>query len=420
MVRIGEPDDGDPSKVWGFGRSPEACRKDLAKRIKQWKPRPIASTDYSDDPTVLELVRAWYAAEEKSANTAKRIQTLSEYYREIEVLDRSRPDTLKIANSKLGAKKAKTVLRKDFRLHFELMASTPVKQARQATILRQAFDWFIADEGRDDNPAAGVKLKRSTGHKRRWKKVTTRKWFADEPEPFTPEEYELYRHLETERVKETRYTGRRYLDFTTTLYAVAGRPSEVMALEFPDIDFDERTVSVGATAVSCLVTRAQADKLIAEFELEPQEYILRSDPASMLPDAQMLISFRQPFPKTDDSRRRIRVSADEIAVLKRRKLEAKPECKFPFATHQGRIMAPGYLDETYRQVVKGTPLEGSTLKTLRSTRATRVVEHYLDLGKDVALARAREILGHGINSPVTNRFYVSIAEAPVIDFAAIG
>jgi integrase len=57
------------------------------------------------------------------------------------------------------------------------------------------------------------------------------------------------------------------------------------------------------------------------------------------------------------------------------------------------------MSKTWAAIVKGLDLDWSTVKTLRSTRATRVAEKY-------RLPAARLILGHEADSAVTARRYV--------------
>ncbi|MRH92889.1 hypothetical protein GFY24_36660 [Nocardia sp. SYP-A9097] len=74
-----------------------------------------------------------------------------------------------------------------------------------------------------------------------------------------------------------------------------------------------------------------------------------------------------------------------------------------------KILRTNKLSTVWHSIVKDTELSWSTLKTLRSTRATRVAEAH-------GIPAARLILGHEENSAITTQAYVNL-ERPVVDYA---
>lgn len=301
------------------------------------------------------------------------------------------------------------------------MHNQPVKQWRHKTMLTQAFEMFVEDEGRDDNPVAGLKLEpnKSPLKKSRNKKRAANPYFEDEPEPFSIQEMELYRRLERDHHFTIPEVGQRYRDYTGLLYDTAARPGEGLAVEFDDIDFDDCTVTLNATVVEVLVTSDEVKQLIELYELEDEEMVIRKDWKELPAEQQLTFIFRQPFPKTKSSMRKIKVGTERLAVLKRRRLAAPPGRKLVYASLRGNILRPWAMAKIYKEIVADSAIEASSLKTLRSTKATRVAEKHLRRGKDFAIARAREILGHEIGSPVTTDHYVAIEELPVIDFVGV-
>src|SRR5262249_3345927 len=122
-----------------------------------------------------------------------------------------------------------------------------------------------------------------------------------------------------------------------------------------------------------------------------------------------VVTFRQPFTKTALSMRTIKIGPECLAMLKRRKLASAPGEALVFPSRVGKVLSVATLAEAWRAVVKDTELEWSTLRTLRSTRATRVRERY-------GLPAAREILGHDEDSRVTSQAYVP-TERKVVNVA---
>ncbi len=421
-VQIGESF-GPPRRLWGKGPSKTACRKDLQKRIKEWKPRVVSDTDYGNNPTVIELVRAWFNHEKKQPTARRRIQTLAPYYQEIEVAAHPRGKPIKIANSPIAGMKALEVKRRHIRAHLDRLGATPTKQIMHKTILNQAFQMLADDDIRDDfiNPVASIKGyngKDAPKKSRRQKAVNP--YFDGEPAPFTEEEMAMYWRLEKKYFAADARRDARFRDYTMLLYETAGRPGEGLAIRLDeDIDFEHGTVSIDGTLVPTKVFAGDVAKIIKEFDLSPEEISVRPDWAELDPDVRVSVMFRQPFPKTQSSLRTIKVSPEALAMLKRRKLAARPGQKFLFLSQFGTMVRHVHAEAIFRKIVASTPLEGATLRTLRATKATRVAEKYLPQGKDYALARAREILGHEVGSRITQEHYVAFAERPVIDFVGV-
>lgn len=99
-------------------------------------------------------------------------------------------------------------------------------------------------------------------------------------------------------------------------------------------------------------------------------------------------------------------------MLKRRKLAAEPDQALVFPSRVGKVLSGVKVAAVWHSLVKDTDLSWSTLKTLRSTRATRIAEAH-------GIPAARLILGHDEDSAITKQSYVNV-ERPVVDFADVG
>ncbi|MGW0250666.1 hypothetical protein ACWDYH_28935 [Nocardia goodfellowii] len=110
--------------------------------------------------------------------------------------------------------------------------------------------------------------------------------------------------------------------------------------------------------------------------------------------------------------RTIKVAPDCLAMLKRRKLAAEPDQALVFPSRVGKVLSGVKVAAVWHSLVKDTDLSWSTLKTLRSTRATRIAEAH-------GIPAARLILGHDEDSAITKQSYVNV-ERPVVDFADVG
>jgi hypothetical protein len=90
-------------------------------------------------------------------------------------------------------------------------------------------------------------------------------------------------------------------------------------------------------------------------------------------DADYVLSvvFRQPFTKTFESREKtVKVQPDTLAMLRRRKLAVAPGQIFVIPSQSGKVLSADQMSMVWRRIVKGTELEWSPPRPLRSTRAT--------------------------------------------------
>lgn len=107
---------------------------------------------------------------------------------------------------------------------------------------------------------------------------------------------------------------------------------------------------------------------------------------------------RQPWTKTSAGHRTLAVPSSVVAVLKRRRQEAKEGDGPVFATRTGRHVSTANLRRIWRTAVEGTRLEFSEPRSCRKTVATRIE-------RTLGIRAAAEQLGHA--SPgVTEAHYV--------------
>lgn len=408
---IGEPI-GRPTRVWASSKTKEGCRRALARRIKEWKPKAAPLGAYSADPTVTELVRAWLNKYEHTPK--KRPQNIRMYWREIEpgTAANAKADKVVISRSDLGGMKAKAVRPVHIRLHLEQMNEYGTKQSIHKTILNKAFALFVMDGGRDDNPVASVEGYRGENAPKRHRKAgPVNPYFPDLPQPFRQDEMNLYLKLEAFHFATHPTRDKRYIDYRQLSYEIAGRPGEAVALRWDeDIDLEDGTITVAGTVVDTELRVRQIRRIIDDYQLRPYEIVVRDGWEELPDDTMMYVVFRQPFTKTADSMRTIKASLDTVAMLRRRRLAAPPGQKLVLPNQAGKILPSDQMTLVWRAIVKDTPLEGWTSpKTLRSTRATRVAEKY---GKPAA----RLILGHEEDSPVTTQHYV-LEQKAVVNYA---
>ncbi|WP_225732294.1 MULTISPECIES: tyrosine-type recombinase/integrase [unclassified Nocardia] len=410
---VGEPI-GKPSRVWASGKTKRQAKDALKRRVAEWKPRAVEIGAYSAKSTVAEAVRAWLQSYENNAK--KRPQNSRTYRREIEpsIGPRAKADKVVIVGSDLGKMKAVDVKPFHIRLHLEQLNWSTTKQNLHKSILNMTFQMLVDDGLRDYNPVSNVKGHR--GENATWK---TRKgqavnpYFPDEPQPFTPEEMALFRHLEAQHFgPENRRYRRdpRFLDYTMLAYELAARPGEAVAVRWTDVDFDAGTVTVAGTIVDTELRVRQVRKVIDDYQLADHEIVVPEGWRKFGDDTVISVVYRQPFTKTRDSMRTIKVSTSTLAMLRKRKLAAAPRQTLVLPSRSGKVLPTVQLSKVWRRIVKDTELEWSTLKTLRSTRATRVAEVH-------GLPAARLILGHEENSPVTTQHYVAMGTTIVVDYA---
>ncbi len=414
---IGEPV-GPPSRAWASGVTKRQAKDALKARVAQWRPRAAAAGLYSADITVAELVSEWIKSYEK--NPKKRPQNSRTYRREI---DRStgpgaKRDKVTIVGSDLGRMKAAEVKPLHIRLHLERLNWATTKQALHKSILSMAFDMIVSDGLLDFNPVANVKgLRGENAPKMHRRKAIANPYFADEPQPFTPDEMALYWSLEAAYFapdKCRRYhRDPKFQDYTRLAYDVAARPGEGVAVRWTDgVDFEAGTVTLAATVVDTELRVSQIRKVVTDYRLSDLEIVAPDGWRTMPADRVLSVVFRQPFTKTFESMEKtVKVRPDTLAMLRRRKLAATPGQTLVIPGQSGHVLSADQISKVWRRIVKGTELEWSTPRTLRSTRATRVAEaHGIDA--------ARLILGHEKNSPVTTQHYVpGRSTAVVVDFA---
>ncbi|WP_040807892.1 tyrosine-type recombinase/integrase [Nocardia concava] len=412
---VGEPL-GEPTKVHASGKSKPKAVANLKKRIAAWKPRAESLGAYSPNVTVEALCLTWLKLYEH--DDTKRPQNAKHYRREINpaTKGRGKEDKITISGSALGRMKALETRPFHIRIHLEQMNGTAYKKTRQKSILRNAFQMLVDDGLRDDNPVNSVKRNKGSRTKavvkRGRARTTPNPYFPDEPQPFTPNEMSSY--LEAERGYFPRpfaspWFEQRYMDFRALAYELAARPSEALAVLFDDIDFDRCEVSVTGTIVDSELRVHQVRSVVAQYNLQGDEIVYPRGWPDFADEDVVCVAYRQPFTKTAKSMRTIKVGDDCMTMLRRRKIAARPGQRLVLPSRTGKVVRSEQMSLTWAKVVRGTGLEWSTPRTLRSTRATRVAEKY-------KLPAARLILGHEENSPITARHYVP-DERVVVDLA---
>jgi integrase len=282
------------------------------------------------------------------------------------------------------------------------------KQGRHKTLLSKAFAMLVEDGLLDMNPVASVKGRRGELAEPRQRTTDAVPWLEGEPMPFTAEQFARYRQLEAAYFASGARRDRRYLDFVTIAYELAARPGEALALLWSDVDIEAATAEITGTIVRTRTTVGEIRALVSRYRLADADIVVRDGWRSLPDDELVRVTFRQPQPKTRESRRIIALGTDALAVLRRRKMAAAPGQNLVFPARTGGPSVPGTAATVWRAIVADTELSWSTPRTLRSTRATRVAERY-------GVPAARLMLGHEEGSPVTTRHYVSVS--PVIDYA---
>lgn len=153
-------------------------------------------------------------------------------------------------------------------------------------------------------------------------------------------------------------------DLLDMFIATGARTAEVLALRWSDIDLEATppTVSIRGTVV------------------------LGADGKVMVQD----------HPKTDASRRTLRLPPFAAAMLTRRRVESYCEWVFPSST--GTLRWPHNLRRSWREAVDGTPYVEVTPRSLRKAVATH-------LRDTVGVEVAKDQLGHASDS-VTRKHYI--------------
>ncbi|MEV0688397.1 hypothetical protein AB0I35_31515 [Nocardia sp. NPDC050378] len=413
---IGEPY-GEPSKLHASGETKPKARANLKLRIAEWKPRAESLGAYSSDVTVEELCQVWLHRYER--DPTKRPQNAKHYRREIYPATKGHgdKDKITISGSVLGKMKALETRPFHVRIHLEQMNGTSYKQSRQKSILRNAFQLLVDDGLRDDNPVTSVAGNKGTRTKGTNKSArggtTSHPYFSDEPRPFTTSEMNSYWEAERDyfpRPNASRWFEQRYMDFTLLAYELAARPSEALAVRLDeDVDYDRCEVTVAGTIIDSELRVHQVKSVVDRYSLMDDEIVYPRGWPDHADEDVVCIAYRQPFTKTAKSMRTIKVGPECMAMLRRRRIGASPGHRLVIPSRTGKVVRSEQMSLTWSKIVKGTGLQWSTPRTLRSTRATRVAEKY-------GLPAARLILGHEVDSPITARHYVP-DERQVVDLA---
>ncbi|WP_327145319.1 site-specific integrase [Nocardia sp. NBC_01327] len=412
--RIGEPKPFKPSLARASGKTKRQAKDALKERCAEWKPKATWGGSYDKKCTVADAARAWLTSYEK--HPGKRPQNSQTYRKEIErsTSTRAKKDKFVVVDSTLGRMQAVDVKPYHIRLHLEELNWSTTKQEVHKSLLRMTFQMLVEDGLLDFNPVASVRIHGRVGPRRKAGRAgAVNPYFPDEPQPLTPDEMRRYWQLEAARFADpANRRPKRYRDYTKLAYTLAARPSEAVAVQWGDVDFAAGTVTIAGTIVDCSLRVWQVRKVVDDYALAAHEIVVRGDWHELDDQAVVTVAFRQPFTKTRGSMRTIKVDAECLAMLRERKLAAAPGQALVFPSRVGKILRTNKLSTVWHAIVKDTELSWSTLKTLRSTRATRVAEVH-------GIPAARLILGHDENSAITTQAYVSLAR-PVVDFADAG
>jgi len=153
-----------------------------------------------------------------------------------------------------------------------------------------------------------------------------------------------------------------------SLYTATGaRTAEVLALRWADVDLDSTPATV---TISATVAIAADGKL-----------------------------FRQEHPKTESSRRELKLPAFAVDVLLRRRIDSYCEWVFPSAT--GTLRWPHNLRRNWREALAGTAYAEVSPRALRKAVATL-------LRDELGVEAARDQLGHA-SEMVTRKHYIQPA-----------
>ncbi|NNH69182.1 tyrosine-type recombinase/integrase [Nocardia uniformis] len=345
-----------PRTAQAYRTSEAKAKRDAAeaadKALKTRKPE--YGQKYSSKTTVLELCLSWY---ERECNTpdGNRGQSIAAFYTEIVKRPGGKKGTVKIEGSELGKMAIGEVRTSHVERHLDPIRHMSEKAYRQRLILVEAFALAARDDAITGNPARESETI-ERGHK-------------DEPRPFTPEETQRFWEIEAKYFELSPTADKRFMDITRLTYDLLGRPGEALAVIWEDVDLEAGTVAVTGTVVQ---VGADGKRKV----------------------------WRQPMPKEDESVRTVKVSAESLAMLKRRWLAVgKPTTGLVFPNKLGNPISATMFRETWVRVLKGTELDWATPKALRKTGMTRISEKYGDKA-------AQQQGGHAIGSRVTRKHYV--------------
>lgn len=150
--------------------------------------------------------------------------------------------------------------------------------------------------------------------------------------------------------------------------ATGARTAEILALRWSDVDLDSTPTRISITGTVTL----DGDGKV----------------------------FRQEHPKTDSSRRVLKLPQFGADVLTRRRIDSYCEWVFPSAV--GTLRWPHNLRRNWREALAGTPYEEVTPRALRKAVATLIRD-------EMGIEAARDQLGHTSDS-VTRKHYAQPLE----------
>lgn len=180
--------------------------------------------------------------------------------------------------------------------------------------------------------------------------------------------------------------GAYMLPFLDVLVATGARPNEVLALRWPRVDLDARTVELGP-----IVARVKDGK--------KSRLVLQEDPKTA--------HGRRTLTLPDWAAHSLATQALDPYGRDAGALTSPPGLVFP--NSRGGLMDLGNVRRTLRDVLKGTPAEGFHPYLLRSTALTAVADTY-------GMVAARDVAGHA-SVAITEAHYLQRAAAPDVSAA---
>jgi len=175
-----------------------------------------------------------------------------------------------------------------------------------------------------------------------------------------------------------RYRDAFILDLNTGL-----RIGELIALDWDDVDFDKKIVSVCKTAV-----------------------MVKSRDENGDPNGRVT-QIIQEAPKTSKSRRTVPLNRKAVASLERLNEQASGS-KYVFPTQTGARLVINSLEKQYANVAAHCGIEGTSFHSLRHTFATRLFE------KGVEVKNVSELLGHA-SVAITYNTYIHVIQESKAD-----
>lgn len=311
---------------------------------------PPTSGNLTGNTTVAEAAAKWIEGYRGATGT------LTQYKRSVSKHIAPQIGAYRI--TELSASRVKTFIN-------AVSAQSGEASARQArNVLRQVMDMCVGDDLIRSNPVAATKPPKP-------KKTD----FT----ALTGSEIQAIRdHIISWGQEKTMGPRRRadlLLDFLDVLAGTGARPGEVLALRWGDVDFTQETVTISGT-------------------------IVRADGKLM----------RQDKPKSESSKRSVKLSPVTVQVLRlRRAREATLDRTAPvFASRVGRWIEPQNMQRIWTSARAGG-FETVTFRDYRKAVATL-------LKKVLGVEAAAEQLGHS-SSQITSRYYVE--KAGMVDYSAV-